>query len=278
MKWAFVAALLIGSLTLSACAGAKASPSQNPEPQPNPPVTAPAPEPTPPKPPEPPAPPVPVVQQPAEPAIHWYAPDIGFPLVSDDPAAKGKKVVLLTFDDGPTDKGYTASILDTLKQENIKAIFFITGYGAKHMDLVERIHREGHVLGIHTMTHPNMRMLSKEKQREEIAPLYELIKQVTGEYPKYFRPPFGAYNPSLLELLRDEFKMELLNWSNGSLDWEGVDGNGYKDPQRVVADVMSQLHPGAVVLFHDTLRQTAEALPDLISKIRAEGYEFVVIK
>jgi peptidoglycan/xylan/chitin deacetylase (PgdA/CDA1 family) len=210
----------------------------------------------------------------AKPAIAWKPRGIGLPLAPSDPAAAEQKVAMLTFDDGPSN--FTRSILETLKQENVKAVFFITGYGARnHPDLVERIHREGHILAVHTMTHPNMARLPKAEQRKEIQPLVELIEKVTGQRPKYFRPPFGAYNQDLRDLLA-EMDLELINWTDGSLDWEGVT-NGYKDPNKVVYDVMRQLHQGAVILMHDTMKHTAEALPEIIKQIRNAGYEFVTL-
>lgn len=211
-----------------------------------------------------------------KPVIKWYPRGIGLPLTSDDPAAKGKKVVLLTFDDGPSDTGSTVSILETLAAENVKAMFFITGYGAKHRDLVERIHKEGHVLGPHTVTHANLSKLSPAGIKEELGPVVKVIEEVTGQTPKWLRPPYGAYNQSVIDVAKQDYGMEVLTWTNGSLDWEGTK-NGYKDPKTVIKDTMGQLHPGAVVLMHDTLKHTAEALPELIKEIRAAGYEFVVL-
>ncbi|MDF2627767.1 MAG: polysaccharide deacetylase [Symbiobacteriaceae bacterium] len=211
-----------------------------------------------------------------KPIIKWHPRGIGLPLTSDDPAAQGKKVVVLTFDDGPTDTGSTVSILETLAAENVKAMFFITGYGAKHMDLVKRIHREGHVLGPHTVTHANLRELSPAGVREELDPVVKVIEEVSGQKPKWLRPPYGAYNQSVIDIAKNDYGMEVLTWTDGSLDWEGTKG-GYKDPNLVIKDTMGQLHPGAVVLMHDTLKHTAEALPELIKKIKAEGYEFVVL-
>lgn len=209
-----------------------------------------------------------------KPLIKWYPPSIGMPLKSDDPAAAGKKVVALTFDDGPSDTGTTASILDTLAKENVKAMFFITGYGAKHIDLVKREFAEGHILAPHTETHPDLTTLTTQQVRDEITPVYQLITQVTGQKPAWFRPPFGSYNKSVLNLLTDEYNMQVLNWSDGSLDWDGTK-DGYKDPQKVIDETMKQIHPGAVVLMHDTLKHTAEALPGLIHALRDAGYEFV---
>lgn len=210
------------------------------------------------------------------PVIKWYPRGIGLPLTSDDPAAQGKKVVLLTFDDGPSDTGSTAQILDTLAAENVKAMFFITGYGARNRDLVERIHKEGHVLGPHTQTHADLSQLSPAGVREELDPVVKVIEEVSGQKPKWLRPPYGAYNQSVIDIAKNDYGMEVLTWTDGSLDWEGTK-NGYKDPKLVIKETMDQLHPGAVVLMHDTLKHTAEALPELIKAIRAEGYEFVVL-
>lgn len=212
-----------------------------------------------------------------KPAINWYPKGIGLPLTSDDPAAQGKKAVMLTFDDGPSDTGSTASILDTLAQENVKATFFITGYGAKHRDLVERIHREGHELGPHTVTHANLSQLSVAGIHEELDPVVKVIEEVTGKKPKWLRPPFGAYNQTVIDVARNDYGMGILNWTDGSLDWEGTK-DGYKNPNIVVKDTMEQLYPGAVVLMHDTLRHTAEALPEIIKQMKSQGYEFVVLK
>lgn len=209
----------------------------------------------------------------AQPAIKWYPKGIGLPLISDDPAARGKKVVMLTFDDGPSSSGSTAQILDELAEANVKAMFCITGYGAKHKDLVEREFREGHTLVPHTMTHADLATLSPEELRAEIDPVYKTIVEVTGEKPKWLRPPFGSYNKQVIDIAKNEYGMEVLNWTDGSLDWEG----GKKDPQVIIDEVMRQLYPGGYVLMHDTLQHTADALPGLIKAIRAEGYEFVVL-
>lgn len=270
MKRALAPLLVLASLSLAACTAApKETAPDAAITQPAPTTPAPAPTPAPPKPDTQPAP------APAQPAIKWVQKEIGYPLTSDDPAAEGKKVTMLTFDDGPTAEGHTARVLDTLKEQNIKAMFFITGYGAKNRDLVERIHREGHTLAVHSMTHANLSRLPESEVRKELAPLVDLIKEVTGQPPKYFRPPFGAYNDTVKKVSSD-YGMELINWSHGSLDWEGV-VNGYKDPQLVVDTVTKQMHKGAIILFHDTLKHTADALPEVVRRLKAEGYEFVVL-
>ncbi|HEY8347201.1 MAG TPA: polysaccharide deacetylase family protein [Symbiobacteriaceae bacterium] len=208
--------------------------------------------------------------------VRWYPRGIGMPLATDDPAHQDDKVVMLTFDDGPSQTDSTARILDVLKAEGVRAVFFVTGYGAKHTDMLRRIAEEGHVIGLHTVTHSDLTTLTPEEIRAELVPLMETIETVTGQRPRYLRPPFGAYNDQVLAVAA-ELGLEVVTWTSGSLDWEGTDASGYKDPAVVVADVMSQLYPGAVYLFHDTLLHTAEALPTIIQRMQAEGYEFVVL-
>jgi peptidoglycan/xylan/chitin deacetylase (PgdA/CDA1 family) len=213
------------------------------------------------------------VTSPEAPAVLWQPQGIGYPLVPSDPAVETKGV-LLTYDDGPSQ--YTAQLLDTLKEKGVKATFFITGYGAaQYPEMLERIHEEGHTLAVHTTSHANMTGLSREEMLADIQPLVDLIEEVTGEKPRYYRPPHGAYNDTLLSVA-EELGLELMTWSLGSLDWEGV-VDGYKDPQQVLADVDAQLHSGAVTLFHDTLKHTLEATPLIIDHLRAQGYDFITL-
>lgn len=274
MKRALVPVILSTAIMITACSGSQ--PAATPPAADNPPVSTPQPPSADPPPPQTQPAPSPKPAEPPKPEIKWYTKDIGYPLTSDDPAAAGKKVALLSYDDGPTDEGPTAAILDTLKQNGVKAMFFITGYGAKNIDLVKRIHAEGHVLAVHANTHADLTTLTKEGVKSEIEPLIKVIEEVTGAKPRYFRPPFGMYNEIVREVAK-EYNLEILNWSVGSKDWVDVK-DGYKDPKIIVNDVMDQMHQGAVILFHDTHKHTAEATPMVIEKLKAEGYEFVVLR
>lgn len=225
----------------------------------------------------------PAGEPPAASPVRWYQKAPGYPLTTDDPAARGRKVAMLTFDDGPN-PGTTEQILDVLKQYNVRAVFFVTGYGARHTDLLRRIAAEGHIIGTHTMTHANLRELSREEQRREIVGVNEMVEAATGQKVRYFRPPFGAYNEDTLALM-EELGLELINWSHGSRDWVGV-ANGWKDPALVVRDVLAEeppdsqatrLHPGAIILLHDTLPHTAAALPAILEGLAEKGYELVTL-
>lgn len=208
---------------------------------------------------------------------------IGGPVVAVDEADADRKFVMLTYDDGPN-PGTTEAVLDALKAAKVKAVFFVTGYGVEHEDLLRRIHTEGHTIGTHTVSHPNLRNLTKEDQRAEIVPVNEVVERVTGQKVKYFRPPHGAYNQDTLDLM-DELGLQLVNWTHGSRDWEPDVILG--DPARVTAKVLAEepadsgdtaLWPGAVVLLHDTLPWTAAASPDFIAGLQELGYEFVILR
>lgn len=208
---------------------------------------------------------------------------IGGPVVAVNEEDAGSRFVMLTYDDGPK-PGTTDKVLDALQAAGVKALFFVTGYGVEHEDLLKRIHDEGHTIGTHTVSHKNLTTLSKEEQRAEIVPVNEVVERVTGQKVKYFRPPHGAYNADTLELM-DELGMQLINWTHGSRDWEP--GVTFEDPAMVTAKVLAEepaeagdtaLWPGAVVLLHDTLPWTAAATPDFIAGLQELGYEFVVLR
>lgn len=184
---------------------------------------------------------------------------------------ESNKVVLLTFDDAPQGD-HTLEILDILDKYNAKAIFFINGhYAVKHEDLVKEIYNRGHVIGNHTWWHENLKELSPEKTVEEIVSVNDLVEELTGERPKYFRPPFGAMSDNAKVVLNEE-NMQSMNWSLGSLDWE------YTKPeqsQQVVDQVLNNLLPGSNILMHDK-EVTALALDKMLQEIQAQGYSFVL--
>ncbi len=218
---------------------------------------------------------------PAPPPVKWIVKTRYGPIVSDDPAAAGKKVAMLTFDDGPHPEN-TAKILEVLKANQVTALFFVTGNAARYEDVLRQVAEQGHLIGTHTLNHENLRFMTREQQRQAIVGVNETVERVTGRKPRYFRPPFGAYNDDTLALMQ-ELEMQLINWDHGSGDWMDT-RDGYKDPAIVIQDVLSEqprnnqmtpLHPGSIILFHDTLRHTAEALPEIIKGLRELGYEFV---
>ncbi|WP_084134648.1 polysaccharide deacetylase family protein [Paenibacillus harenae] len=181
------------------------------------------------------------------------------------------KAVLLTFDDGPINKDILLSLLDTLDKHEAKAIFFVNGYRVKqNPDLLKLIHERGQTIGNHSWDHINLKNESEQSVEQQIGDLQTEIESLTGEKPKFFRPPYGSGG----DLVRNTAKnhgMLYMTWSNGSLDWD----KSTKDkPAEVIRNVLEQLHPGANILMHE-LRWTADALDELLTKLEEKGYSFI---
>ena len=189
-------------------------------------------------------------------------------------SAASKKIAI-TFDDGPHPV-HTEKILDILKKYNVKATFFIIGANAEKLpDIVKRTFDEGHELGNHTYNHVFVNRVSDEKLREEIAAMDKVIFDITGTRPIVFRPPGGAYNDKKVEIISETgHKCILWSWWQDTRDWS------CPPVDKVVHTVVSNLHDGDIVLFHDfnsgntpTVEALEIIIPDLISK----NYEFVSV-
>lgn len=184
----------------------------------------------------------------------------------------GEKVLYLTFDAG-YENGCTAKILDTLKEKQVPAAFFLVGnYIRQSPDLVRRMVAEGHTVGNHTMHHYDMSRLSdKAAFAKELTDLEALYKETVGqELPKYYRPPQGIYSEENLKMAQ-ELGYKTLFWSLAYVDW-----NNDAQPTReaAFAKLLPRTHNGAVVLLHSTSKTNAEILGELIDKWKAMGYRF----
>ena len=184
----------------------------------------------------------------------------------------GEKVLYLTFDAG-YENGCTAKILDTLKEKQVPAAFFLVGnYIRQSPDLVRRMVAEGHTVGNHTMHHYDMSRLSdKAAFSKELTDLEALYKETVGqELPKYYRPPQGIYSEENLKMAQ-ELGYKTLFWSLAYVDW-----NNDAQPTReaAFAKLLPRTHNGAVVLLHSTSKTNAEILGELIDKWKEAGYRF----
>lgn len=182
------------------------------------------------------------------------------------------KVVALTFDHswGNT---FTPPILDTLKAKEVKATFFLMGpWTKKYSDVAKRIQTEGHEIGSHGHKHDNYGEKSAEWVKEDISAASREIEETVGIRPSLLRPPNGSYSKDSLRAT-EEMGCRTIIWNIDSLDW--------KNPGRdaIIDRVVKRLKPGGIILLHasDTPRQTADALPELIDRIRAEGYTIVTV-
>lgn len=181
------------------------------------------------------------------------------------------KRLYLTFDEG-YENGYTASILDTLKEKNVPAAFFITApYAKTQQELIKRMIDEGHILGNHTVHHPNLPKLADAEQiAAELNEMNALVLDMYGCEMKYMRPPEGEYSERVLAVARDlGFKTVL--WSFAYRDW---DVKAQRGREYAVNEVVPYFHNGAVLLLHAVSKDNAEALGEIIDRARAEGYEF----
>ena len=183
-----------------------------------------------------------------------------------------EKVLYLTFDAG-YENGNTPAILDALKKHGAPAAFFVVGnFIEDEPELVKRIVEEGHIVGNHTMTHPDMSAISTQQSfLEELAGVEKLFQDLTGEpMIKFYRPPRGVYSISNLAMA-DNLGYATFFWSLAYVDW-----NQEQQPSREEAfsKLLPRVHPGAIVLLHSTSSTNAEILDELLTKWEAMGYSF----
>ena len=183
-----------------------------------------------------------------------------------------EKNLYLTFDAG-YENGYTAGILDVLKKHDVKAAFFLVGnYLKTSPELVKRMVSEGHTVGNHTYSHPDMSAISTEDDfREELSKLEEEYKSVTGkEMLKYYRPPQGKYSEANLKMAKD-LGYRTIFWSLAYVDWYESD---QPTKEEAFNKLIPRVHPGAIVLLHSTSKTNAEILDELLIKWENMGYKF----
>lgn len=179
-----------------------------------------------------------------------------------------KKEVYLTFDEG-YENGYTPGILDTLKANNVKALFFVTGaYVKTEGDLVKRMLSEGHLVGNHSINHLSLPKLSDEKLENELYGLEKNFTAITGKGMKYMRPPCGEYSEKVLSAA-SQLGYKTIFWSFAFKDFDLSDQKGWDFAYKKVID---NLHNGAIILLHAISKDNAEALDRIIKEIKAEGY------
>jgi len=186
--------------------------------------------------------------------------------------ADGGKVLYLTFDAG-YENGYTADILDVLKKQEVPAAFFLVGdYLERNADLVRRMTQEGHIVGNHTMNHPDMSAVpSRAAFEKELRGVEDRYTDITGQtLPKFYRPPQGLYSEENLKMAKD-MGYKTVFWSLAYADWNN---DAQPDPDAAVEKLNSRVHDGAVVLLHATSKTNAEILDRLISGWKDMGYRF----
>lgn len=181
----------------------------------------------------------------------------------------GQKVVALTFN---VDWGeeYLPDLLKILEREKAKATFYVTGkWASKFPDLTKEIKKKGHSIGNHGYQHAHLNNLSSSGVRQEIVKAETIIKEITGEKPTLFAPPFGEFNTTVQQVT-GELGYRLIMWSLDTIDWQRPDAS------TIVNRVVPRIHNDAIILMHPT-QPTVEALPQILKELKKEGYRFVTV-
>ena len=186
-------------------------------------------------------------------------------VAAPQPCAAG--YVRLTFDDGPH-RTATPDILDTLANRGVKATFFVTGeMTVARPEIVRRATKEGHRIGNHSWSHPELTTLDRAQVESQLRRTNEVIEQTTGIFPSEWRPPYGATNDVVAGAARDVGLDSMLLWTVDPRDWADPPATTIRDR------VLNGVRPGSIVLLHDATGQnTAAALPMILDGLAARGY------
>lgn len=182
-----------------------------------------------------------------------------------------RKEIYLTFDNG-YEQGYTEKILDILKNQRVPATFFVTGHYVKtEPELVQRMVHDGHIIGNHSYHHPDFTTLSKAKIEKELALVEQAVAEITDQkQTNYLRPPRGTFNENTLKWAQELGYIHIF-WSLAFKDWETNKQRGW---QYAYDSIMSQIHPGAIILLHTVSADNAAALDKVITDLKKQGYTF----
>ena len=192
------------------------------------------------------------------------------------------RVIALTFDDGPRIDG-SPDILNILDKYGVKATFFVVGTEAEqNPDIVYRIYDYGHEVGNHFHSNERLKDIPFKEALSGIERTNEIIYSITGKRPKYFRPPGGKCPDALIKHLLGS-GMEIIGWTINVEDYTEfkesfeIEKNYIEAAKKIRDKVLDEARPGAIVLLHNGSKQTILALPEIIERLRSDGYGFVTI-
>jgi probable sporulation protein (polysaccharide deacetylase family) len=161
---------------------------------------------------------------------------------------------------------YIPHILKVMKEYNVRSTFFLDGSWTKdNAKLAKMILEEGHEIGNHAYSHPNMKQLTEVRIREELQKTNDVIYATLEVTPKYFAPPSGSFRQEVVDIA-DEFNMNTIMWSVDTVDWKKP------EPHTMVQNILNKVHPGAMILMHPT-SSTATGIEQMILGIKAKGYQ-----
>ncbi|MEV4015501.1 polysaccharide deacetylase family protein [Nonomuraea angiospora] len=179
------------------------------------------------------------------------------------------KCVALTFDDGPGP--YTAKLLDILRKDGARATFFVVGSNAAAQpELVKRMSAEGHLVGNHTWDHKDLSKQATSRITDSLARTEDAVSAAIGQRPSLARTPYGTANQAVRDVAA-ELGLALVDWD---IDVKDL----FADKAGDIADLaVRKAHPGAIILMHDIHRETVDAVPDILKRLRGKGYSFVTV-
>lgn len=182
-------------------------------------------------------------------------------------AEQEKPKIALTFDDGPH-RVYTETLLNGLKERNVKATFFVIGKNVEGNEtLIKRMDDEGHLIGNHTYDHVRISGMNEADACAQITKTSDVIKAITGKDTEYVRPPFGQWDAGL----ECGIEMFPVMWTIDPRDWTT------KNVNQIVSDVVKKADEDGIILLHDWYGTSVEAAFQIIDLLQAEGYEFVTV-
>lgn len=179
---------------------------------------------------------------------------------------KSKKMIALTFDDGPNYN--TSKVIDVLNKYDIKATFFVLGSRAiNNKDILKKMADSGMEIGNHTYNHLLLTKYDENKIRSEIEDTSEVIYSATKKKPKLLRPSYGSVNNKIKKVAN----MPIIIWDIDTLDWK------YHNSKRITSRVVNKVRDGDIILMHDIYSASLNALSNIIPILQDNGYEFVTI-
>lgn len=184
---------------------------------------------------------------------------------------EGEKKAALTFDAAWGNED-TQQLIDILKKYNVKATFFVIGQWAeKYPDSVRALYDAGHDVMNHSYDHPHYTQLSGADMVQNVSHASDVIGEVTGVRPNLFRAPYGDYNATVVETMRNA-GYYTIQWDVDSLDWKDLSAS------EITSRVLTKVKPGSIILFHNAALHTPEALPGIIESLQNDGYSLVKVQ
>jgi len=218
-----------------------------------------------------PAAPAPAPASPA-PAADAKAPaPAGAPKITFSQCHVDGPYIAMTFDDGPHTQN-TPRLLDMLKERHIHATFFFVGQCvADNPEIVKRIVAEGHDIGNHSWSHPQLSKMNDEAVRNELQKTEDAIVAACGQKPKLMRPPYGAFTARQRAWANGTWGYKIILWDVDPLDWK------IRNSEHVKAEILKQTVPGSIILSHDIHKTTVDAMPETLDALLAKGFKFVTV-